>query len=383
MQGLIDWRAMRSLALVATVATVALAGCLDPNDKFMPATESESAPPPSGSTGEPPPTDGEPDETTAPPPTTTTEMSTPDTGDGPICGNGVVEAGEGCDDGDASDTNDCTNVCQVASCGDGIVWAGHEPCDDGDDDDGDECVGGCKVASCGDGFLHVGKEECDDGNDVDTDECTVLCKDPTCGDGILKGDEECDDGNAEPWDGCEVDCVFSEFWMFVTSTKFNGDMESLQGADMQCVAAAMEAQLPGPPKYKAWLSDNMTAAASRIEHGLGRYRRTDDVIIADSWDELTSGQLQVAINRTEFEGDPPPASKMLCDGSSSLVFTNTSVNGGQYKPQFDCNKWSTWMGPAAFGDPNASDDSWTQACEWMGMDACSTMAPIYCIQEPM
>ena len=41
---------------------------------------------------------------------------------------------------------------------------------------------------CGNGVLDAG-EECDDGNDDDRDDCTVACTVPTCDDGLLDGDE--------------------------------------------------------------------------------------------------------------------------------------------------------------------------------------------------
>jgi cysteine-rich repeat protein len=63
--------------------------------------------------------------------------------DGPICGNGLVESGEACDDGDRDDTDACTNACQPARCGDGITHAGVEDCDDGNHVDGDGCTTRC------------------------------------------------------------------------------------------------------------------------------------------------------------------------------------------------------------------------------------------------
>ncbi|MBN1774639.1 MAG: hypothetical protein JXB32_25485 [Deltaproteobacteria bacterium] len=45
------------------------------------------------------------------------------------CGNGRVEAGEECDDGNADDTDDCPTSCEWAYCGDGYEWDGHEACD--------------------------------------------------------------------------------------------------------------------------------------------------------------------------------------------------------------------------------------------------------------
>ena len=47
---------------------------------------------------------------------------------------------------------------------------------------------------CGNGLLETG-EECDDGNDVDTDGCTNRCTDGPCGNGKIDPGEECDLGD--------------------------------------------------------------------------------------------------------------------------------------------------------------------------------------------
>ena len=39
----------------------------------------------------------------------------------PICGDGVVNNGESCDDGNMINTDTCTNTCDNAICGDNIV----------------------------------------------------------------------------------------------------------------------------------------------------------------------------------------------------------------------------------------------------------------------
>ncbi len=49
----------------------------------------------------------------------------------PVCGNGIAEAGEQCDDGNLVNTDDCLNTCLTPTCGDSYVWAGNETCDDG------------------------------------------------------------------------------------------------------------------------------------------------------------------------------------------------------------------------------------------------------------
>jgi cysteine-rich repeat protein len=124
---------------------------------------------------------------------------------GSTCGNGIVEEGEECDDGNDIDDDGCTNACTLPTCGDGIVQDGEE-CDDGNDIDDDECTNACTLPTCGDGIVQDG-EECDDGNDIDDDECTNACTLPTCGDGIVQAGEECDDGNDDDNDGCLSTCV--------------------------------------------------------------------------------------------------------------------------------------------------------------------------------
>src|SRR5262245_22524726 len=41
-------------------------------------------------------------------------------GDAGVCGDGMVDMGEECDDGNPDDTDACTNACLNAICGDGI-----------------------------------------------------------------------------------------------------------------------------------------------------------------------------------------------------------------------------------------------------------------------
>lgn len=124
------------------------------------------------------------------------------------CGDGIVEGDETCDDGNDVDTDACTNDCQIAECGDGVVWQDVELCDDGNDVETDGCRNNCQFNICGDGILNFGIEECDDGNDDNRDGCLVGCQLATCGDAVVQeGIEECDDGNTDNRDACLVGCV--------------------------------------------------------------------------------------------------------------------------------------------------------------------------------
>ena len=124
------------------------------------------------------------------------------------CGDGKLQGMEECDDGNMDNTDACIDTCKTAVCGDTFVKAGAEQCDDGNMDNTDACVLGCKTAACGDGFVQMGVEDCDDQNMVNTDDCLDTCKAASCGDGFVQmGVEQCDDGNEVDNDGCKNDCT--------------------------------------------------------------------------------------------------------------------------------------------------------------------------------
>jgi cysteine-rich repeat protein len=127
----------------------------------------------------------------------------------PSCGDGYLKQGdEGCDDANGNNGDACLNSCEVASCGDGVVYEGVEGCDDGNDDNTDACVENCAWASCGDGFVRVGLEDCDDANWNDNDACLQSCTLASCGDGLLyEGFEDCDDGDGDNNDACLDTCA--------------------------------------------------------------------------------------------------------------------------------------------------------------------------------
>jgi cysteine-rich repeat protein len=102
------------------------------------------------------------------------------------CGNGTVDEFEECDDGDDTNTDDCTNGCIRPRCGDGIVTpVGENLTDDGQDDQ-----------------LDSDDEQCDDGNEDPTDSCTNDCKWNVCGDGVRYLTVS-DDGNPNDVEQCD------------------------------------------------------------------------------------------------------------------------------------------------------------------------------------
>lgn len=156
----------------------------------------------------------------------------------PLCGNGIVESGEQCDDGNLNNGDGCSSTCLIESavCGDGNIQPG-EQCDDANTTNGDGCNAICNVefgytctgspsvcspAICGDGVVASG-EQCDDGNTTNGDGCNAVCSvefgftcsgSPSvcspgvCGNGVITSGEQCDDGNLINGDGCSATCLF-------------------------------------------------------------------------------------------------------------------------------------------------------------------------------
>ncbi|HVZ87511.1 MAG TPA: DUF4215 domain-containing protein [Polyangia bacterium] len=120
------------------------------------------------------------------------------------CGNGVLDNGESCDDGNKVGGDGCTPLCQIEN-----GYSCPTP--------GQPCV---RTAKCGDGIL-TSPEACDDGNTTGGDGCSADCTMvetgwrcpvpgrpcvPICGDGVIEQGETCDDGNTTNGDGCSSTC---------------------------------------------------------------------------------------------------------------------------------------------------------------------------------
>jgi len=125
-----------------------------------------------------------------------------------ICGDGIKEHLEECDDGNAVNTDACKIDCTLNICGDNVINIGVEECDDGNLVSEDGCSSSCISEFCGDGVTQPGLgEQCDDLNVLDDDFCLGNCTNNVCGDGVLNPlAEQCDDGNLVSGDGCSNVC---------------------------------------------------------------------------------------------------------------------------------------------------------------------------------
>jgi cysteine-rich repeat protein len=179
----------------------------------------------------------------------------PDECEGPICGDGIVEGAETCDDGNTTSGDGCDANCQAEFCGDGIVNdAPNEACDDGDTIDNGEggCLADCSgIQTCGDGFTE-GTEGCDDGDTIDNGEggCLADCSSiQTCGDGFTTGTEICDDGdtidNGEG--GCFADCSGIQTCGdgFTEGTEACDDGDTIDNGEGSCLADCSGIQICG------------------------------------------------------------------------------------------------------------------------------------------
>jgi fibro-slime domain-containing protein len=182
----------------------------------------------------------------------------------PVCGDGMLQRGEVCDDGADNVTADnaaygkCVECRSRRFCGDGVKDEPDEICDNGlnissYNTGADACAPGCVAPpDCGDGQTQPAFEDCDLGVDKNTgayDGCTMSCDygpfcgdgqldttfgevcdagnlnggygrpcgydckpAPRCGDGLRNGPEQCDDGddaNKGEYGGCNADCTLA------------------------------------------------------------------------------------------------------------------------------------------------------------------------------
>ncbi len=219
------------------------------------------------------------------------------------CGDGVLQPGERCDDGNGASGDGCSHDCLTVEqdfvcgapgqacvlsvvCGDRLV-TGDELCDDGNVTGGDGCSADCRqvepgysclvpglrceAAACGDG-VRAGLEECDFSNatagctDCRIDpgwDCTAAgCAETVCGNGAVERGEECDDQNLAAFDGCfqcrrEPDCqsgvcaaVCGDGQQFASEACDDGNLRSGDGCSAACeveVGFACVPELAEPP----------------------------------------------------------------------------------------------------------------------------------------
>ena len=146
----------------------------------------------------------------------------------PLCGNGVVDEGEICDDGNKETefppyaAGDCIDDCSMvlATCNDGNLDPG-EDCDDGNADSKDECTTSCTV---NDKAVHAACTVFMDGQEVDPQF------------DVSVGDiQNCD--NVQPIAGTEVGCNRS--WEYIGNNLVYAGGGDCQMISLKCEGGAV------------------------------------------------------------------------------------------------------------------------------------------------
>lgn len=178
------------------------------------------------------------------------------------CGNGAPDAGEECDDGNATNGDGCSDACTIeTTCGDGAK-EGKEQCDDANVAAGDGCSPVCTVEGCPSGWVDPG-ETCDDGNTASGDGCDAACqREPLCGDGVLDAGELCDDGNTVSGDGCSAGCATEACTIAIPHQTLwaPARLTILHGARSDRLKLRVRFAIPTPPGDLA-----VTAAGLRLQ----------------------------------------------------------------------------------------------------------------------
>lgn len=173
--------------------------------------------------------------------------------------------------------------------------------------------------------------------------------------------------------------------VFATSATYAGDaLGGLDGADAICAQHAADAGLRG--RFKAWLSDADTSAASRLSHARVPYRLVGAGPIARNWDDLTDGKLRAAIDHDETGAALPPATDIF---TGLAVWTATHADGSNFpftpggdptsNPQLDCEGWTGHtLGVGLLGIFDRTDQGWTASFAGIG---CTEKARLYCLEQ--
>ncbi|HVJ89992.1 MAG TPA: hypothetical protein VM580_09315 [Labilithrix sp.] len=166
--------------------------------------------------------------------------------------------------------------------------------------------------------------------------------------------------------------VVDSNYVFITSTKYDGNLGGLTGADTKCNDAATSAGLPG--KYVAWLSDTGTDARDRLSGARG-WRRVDGLPFADALSsaggtDLTEGKVFYPV--------------VLDENGNSIakgdhVFTGTRANG-KALGGYSCDSWYSESASllAIVGSPLGGSVSWTNL-ESLG--TCNESRHLYCFRK--
>ena len=197
-----------------------------------------------------------------------------------------------------------------------------------------------------------------------------------CGDGVVEAAEECDDPGDVHCFNCYRDRV-----VFVTSKGYHGDFAKspVNSLDVYCNQHAYSAGLLTEVewgdqewRFKAWISTSSESAADRLFHSPGRYVLVNDLVFAESWDDLVAGNLLNTLNVDEnsqtfnapvWTGTRPDGTGVVAmDGDQCGDWTDSSIGGWAY-----------------YGFADRLDGQWTMYPDPL---PCVGEGALYCFESP-
>jgi hypothetical protein len=196
--------------------------------------------------------------------------------------------------------------------------------------------------------------------------------DEPCGDGVVDPQTEECDGDDPRCNDCLLDRV-----VFVTSIAHHADFGGLAQADEFCNNMARGGRTPlitadEGRTMRAWLSGPGYHAGTRFTRGKGRYVRPDGLVVSQTGDHLTSGNLlhPISVDETGTERDV-------------LVWTNTSADGAAVSADAHCGDWTdaSWFQSSYLGWSAAKDFQWSRLSSPLNPSLCGNQAHLYCIEE--
>ncbi len=193
---------------------------------------------------------------------------------------------------------------------------------------------------------------------------------PACGNGVVEPDEECDDGDHIPDNGCSDTCT-ADIRAFVSSADYKaGELMSLILADALCFNLALQADLPEPLRFKAFLSDSETDARDRFK-GRGRIVLMNGLVFADGWDTLLAGELHGPLEVTEKS-----------ETFHGKIWTGTRPDGTAVPDTTHCADWSSSspVDTAYYGYSDEVSGEWLLADQLDNPAGCPITFAIYCFE---
>ncbi len=305
-----------------------------------------------------------------------------------VCGNGITEGGEECDDGNMINGDGCSETClsdvQAVVCGDGIKDPDEE-CDEGpQNSNSGACTAQCTLAKCGDGLLQDGVELCDAGKDNSNNgACTLECKKAFCGDGLVHAlVETCDAGasNGKILGGCNTECTanISDILLAikvapeVITADMNGNL-GVAGADNLC-------QKHFGANYKALVADGFDRVSSVT--ALTGDGQKDWVLAAHRGYANAKNELVFITGKESLLGVRFKVQVPLLKPIAQAVLAPawTGINKSWQVSESTCKQWVSvdLDQSGAYGNPLVVDGTFIG----VGTKVCTNKLSLYCVQQP-